>query len=319
MKAMREAYGEALVELGRINPDVLVLDADVSSSTRTALFANAFPERFFNVGIAEGNMMSIAAGMAAAGKLPFVNTFALFCALRAGDPVRSLIAYNKLNVKIAGAYGGLSDSFDGASHQSVEDVAVMRAIPNITVIVPADEHAARQVVFAAARHKGPVYLRLSRAEVPPVYSPEMSLEIGKAIVLRPGKDVAIFANGFMVTKALEAAAILEKEGIQAEVIDLHTVKPLDAEAVIRAVAKTGAAVTVEEHTIYGGLGSAVSEVLAKHGLGPLEMVGIADKFGESGPYEDILTKYGLDKTAIAGAARRAITGRAEHASAGRMR
>jgi transketolase len=306
MKAMREAYGEALVELGKINSNVVVLDADVSSSTRSILFKNAFPDRFFNVGIAEGNMVSIAAGLAATGKIPFVNTFALFLALRAGDPVRSLIAYNKLNVKLAGAYGGLSDSYDGASHQSVEDVSVMRAIPNMTVIVPADEHAAKQVVFAAVRHAGPVYFRLSRAEVPPVYRPDMFFEIGKAIVVRPGQDVSIFANGYMLTKSLEAAELLAQEGIQAEVIDMHTVKPLDNEAVVCSLTKTGAAVTVEEHSVYGGLGSAVAEVLAKHRLGPLEIVGIADKFGESGAYEDLLTKYGLDKTAIVRAAKTAI-------------
>ena len=315
MKTMREAYGEALVELGAANPNVLVLDADVSSSTRSALFAKAYPNRFFNVGIAEGNMMSIAAGLATAGKIPFVNTFALFCAVRAGDPVRSLIAYNKLNVKIGGAYGGLSDSYDGASHQSVEDVAIMRVIPNMTVVVPADEHAVRHAVFAAARYSGPVFVRISRAEVPPVYDAGMSFAIGKAIVLRPGKDVSIFANGYMVSKALEAAEILHQAGIQAEVIDMHTVKPLDAEAVIASVSKTGAAVTVEEHSIFGGLGSAVAEVLAAHAMGPLEIVGIADKFGESGAYEAILTKYGLDKTAVANAARKAIAGRAAHAAA----
>ncbi len=315
MKTMREAYGEALVELGGANPNVLVLDADVSSSTRSALFGKAYPNRFFNVGIAEGNMMSIAAGLATTGKIPFVNTFALFCAMRAGDPVRSLIAYNKLNVKIGGAYGGLSDSYDGASHQSVEDVAVMRVIPNMTVVVPADEHAARRAVFAAARYPGPVFLRLSRAEVPPIYDAGMSFAIGKAIVLRPGQDVSIFANGYMVCKALEAADLLHQAGIQAEVIDMHTVKPLDAEAVIASVSKTGAAVTVEEHSIYGGLGSAVAEVVARHALGPLEIVGISDKFGESGAYEAILTKYGLDKTAVAGAARKAIAGRARRAAA----
>ena len=306
MKAMREAYGEALVELGQINPHVVVMDADVSGSTRTILFKNAYPDRFFNVGIAEGNMMSIAAGLAATGKIPFVNTFALFCALRAGDPVRSLIAYNILNVKIAGAYCGLSDSYDGASHQSVEDVAVMRAIPHMTVIAPADEHATRQAVLAAAQYDGPVYLRLSRAEVPVVYRPDMSFVIGKAIVVRPGKDITLFAHGYMLAKALEAAEGLAQEGIQAEVIDMHTVKPLDSGAVIQSVTKTGAAVTVEEHTIYGGLGSAVAEVLAKQRLGPLEMVGIADQFGESGAYEALLTKFGLDKTAILAAVRKAL-------------
>jgi transketolase len=306
MKAMREAYGEALVELGAINPNVVVMDADVSGSTRTVLFKNSYPDRFFNVGIAEGNMMSIAAGLAATGKIPFVNTFALFCALRAGDPVRSLIAYNKLNVKIAGAYCGLSDSYDGASHQSVEDVSVMRAIPHMTVIAPADEHATRQAVLAAAQYDGPVYLRLSRAEVPPIYRPDMSFVIGKAIVVRPGKDITLFAHGYMLAKALEAAEGLAQEGIQAEVIDMHTVKPLDNGAVIQSVTKTGAAVTVEEHTIYGGLGSAVAEVLARQRLGPLEMVGIADQFGESGAYEALLSKFGLDKTAIVAAARKAI-------------
>ena len=309
MKSMREAYGEALVELGRTNPNVLVLDADLSGSTRSVLFKNAYPERFFNVGVAEGNMVSIAAGMAVSGKIPFVNTFALFLALRAGDPVRSLVAYNKLNVKLAGAYGGLSDSYDGASHQSVEDVAVMRAIPNITVIVPADEHAARKAVFAAAQCEGPVYIRLSRAEVPQIYDSSLQFEIGKAIVVRPGSDVSIFANGYMVSKALEAAEVLSQEGIQAEVIDVHTVKPLDGVAILNSVSKTGSAVTVEEHSVYGALGSAVAEVLAKHGLGPMEIVGIPDKFGESGAYEDLLAKYGLDKTAIVKAARRAITNR----------
>jgi transketolase len=222
------------------------------------LFKNAYPDRFYNIGIAEGNMVGIAAGLAATGKIPFVNTFALFLALRAGDPVRSLVAYNSLNVKIAGAYGGFSDSYDGASHQSVEDVSIMRSIPNMTVIVPADEHETRKATLAAASFKGPVYLRLSRAEVPPVYSPEMAFEIGKAIVVRPGKDVSIFANGYMLTKALEAAELLSRDGIEAEVIDMHTVKPLDAAAVVRSVTKTGAAVTVEESSIYGGLGSAVA-------------------------------------------------------------
>jgi transketolase len=306
MKAMREAYGETLVELGRLDPDVLVLDADVSGSTRTVLFKKAFPDRFFNIGIAEGNMVGIAAGMAASGKIPFVNTFALFLALRASDPVRSLVAYNNLNVKIAGAYGGFSDSYDGASHQAIEDVSIMRSIPNITVIVPADEHETRKAVLAAAMFKGPVYLRLSRAEVPPVYSPEMTFEIGKAIVTRPGKDVTIIANGYMLTKALEAAELLSKDGIEAEVIDMHTVKPLDSEAVIRSVTKTGAAVTVEENNIYGGLGSAVAEVLATRKPVPLEIVGVMDKFGESGSYEGILQKFGLDKASIATAAKKVI-------------
>ena len=306
MKAMREAYGEALVELGKMNPDLVVLDADVASSSRSILFKQAFPERFFNVGIAEGNMVGIAAGLAASGKIPFVNTFAFLLALRAADPVRSLAAYNRLNVKLAGAYGGFSDSYDGASHQAVEDVAVMRSLPNMTVIVVADEHQARQAVFAAAKLQGPVYLRLSRAEVPPVYAADSSYQIGKGNLLREGRDVTLVANGYMVTKALEAADLLAAEGISAEVIDMHTVKPLDEDLILKSGRKTGALVTVEEHSIYGGLGSAVAEVLAGAAPLPLEIVGIRDVFGESGAYEAILSKHGLDKIAVACSARKVI-------------
>ena len=306
MKAMREAYGEALVELGQVNPDVVVLDADVASSSRSILFKQAFPDRFFNIGIAEGNMVGIAAGLATAGKIPFVNTFAFLLALRAADPVRSLVAYNKLGVVLAGAYGGFSDSYDGASHQSVEDVSVMRALPNMTVVVAADEVQARQAVFAAAKLHAPVYLRLSRAEVPPVYQADSPFEIGKGVVLREGGDVTLIANGYMVTKALEAAAILADEGIKAEVIDMHTVKPIDAALILQSGKKTGAVVTVEEHSIYGGLGSAVAEVLSRELPLPLEILGIRDVFGESGAYEAILSKHGLDKAAIAAAAKKAI-------------
>jgi transketolase len=306
MKAMRDAYGEALVELGRVNADVIVLDADVASSSKTILFKNAYPDRFFNIGIAEGNMVGIAAGLAAAGKVPFVNTFALFLTLRAGDPVRSLVAYNKLNVKLAGTYGGFSDSYDGASHQSVEDVAIMRAIPNLTVVVPCDEFQTKAAVFAAAAHEGPVYLRLSRAEVPPVYDANCKFAIGKGTCLKEGADVTIVANGYMVTKALEAAEVLGQEGIKAEVIDMATVKPIDAALILQSARKTGAVVTVEEHSIYGGLGSAVAEVLAAELPLPLEIVGISDVFGESGAYEAILSKHGLDKAAVAAAAKKAI-------------
>ena len=306
MKAMREAYGEALVELGKSNADVVVLDADVSSSSRSVLFKNVYPDRFVNVGIAEGNMVAMAAGLAASGKIPFVNTFALFFAVRAADPIRSLIAYNGLNVKIAGAYGGFSDSYDGASHQAIEDVSIMRSIPNLTVVVPADEHAARKATQAAADYKGAVYLRLSRAEVPEVYAPDSPFEIGKANIVKPGKDVTLIANGYMVRKAVDAAALLAEEGIDAEVIDMHTVKPLDEEAIIKSATKTGAVVTVEENNIYGGLGSAVAEVLSQKLPTPLEIVGVADRFGESGDYEALLTKHGLDKTAIDNAARKVL-------------
>jgi transketolase len=298
MKAMREAYGEALVELGRENGNVVVLDADVAGSTRSILFKQAHPDRFFNLGIAEGNMVGIAAGLATVGKIPFVNTFAFLLALRAADPVRSLIAYNSLNVKLVGAYGGFSDSYDGASHQAVEDVSIMRTLPNMTVIVPADEHAARKSVFAAAAHDGPVYLRLSRNEIPPIYSAGVSYTIGKGIILREGSDATIIANGYMVTKALEAAELLVREGIKAEVIDMHTVKPIDADLILQSARKTGAVVTVEEHSMYGGLGSAVAEVLGAGHPVPLEVLGIRDVFGESGAYEEILNKHGLDKSAV---------------------
>lgn len=306
MKAMRDAYGEALVELGKVNADVIVLDADVASSSKTVLFKNAYPDRFFNIGIAEGNMVGIAAGLAAAGKTPFVNTFALFLTLRAGDPVRSLVAYNKLNVKLAGTYGGFSDSYDGASHQSVEDVAVMRSIPNLTVIVPCDEFQTKAAVFAAAAHEGPVYLRLSRAEVPPVYDANYKFVVGKGTCLKEGSDVTIIANGYMVTKALEAADVLAAEGVKAEIIDMATVKPIDAGLILKSARKTGAVVTVEEHSIYGGLGSAVAEVLAGELPLPVEIVGIRDVFGESGAYEPILSKHGLDKAGVAAAANKAI-------------
>jgi transketolase len=306
MKAMREAYGEALVELGKDNIDVVVLDADVAGSTRSVLFKQAHPERFFNLGIAEGNMVGIAAGLATVGKIPFVNTFAFLMALRAADPIRSLIAYNSLNVKLVGAYGGFSDSYDGASHQAIEDVSIMRTLPNMIVIVASDEFQARKAVFAIATHNGPVYLRLSRNEVPPIYDAGTSYTIGKGIKLREGSDATIIANGYMVAKALEAALALSREGIRAEVIDMHTVKPLDTELILQSARKTGAVVTVEEHSIYGGLGSAVAEALGAEHPVPLEILGIRDVFGESGEYEAILSKHGLDKNAVATGIRKVI-------------
>lgn len=307
MKAMREAYGEALVELGKKNDNVVVLDADVSGSTRSALFGHAFPERFFNVGIAEGNMAAMAVGFALGQKIPFINTFAFLMAVRATDPIRSLIAYNKLNVKVVGAYGGFSDSYDGGSHQAIEDVSIMRSLPNLKVIVPADEYSARASVTAVAEHVGPVYLRLSRAEVPSVYSADnCPFVIGKGNVLAEGKTVTIIANGYMVHRAMEAREILLTEGIDAEVIDMHTVKPVDSELVIASATKTGAVVTAEEATIYGGLGSAVAEVLAVNKPVPMEFVGVKDAFGESGDYGQLLAKFGLDTPSIVEAVRRVV-------------
>lgn len=307
MKAIREAYGEALAELGKINNDIVVLDADVSTSTRSVLFKNAAPERFFNVGIAENNMVAMAAGFASCGKVPFVNTFAFLLTLRAADPVRSLIAYNNLNVKLAGAYGGFSDSYDGASHQSVEDISIMRSMPNMTVCVVSDEIITKKAVEAAAEYYGPVYLRLSRNETPNIYDSSQEFTIGRGIMLKEGTDVTIISNGLMVCRALDAAQELEKSGIRADVIDMHTVKPLDVDLLITRAAKTGAIVTVEEHNVIGGLGSAVSEALARYYPVPVEMVGIGDCFGESGALEELLDKHKLNKGGIIQAVKAVIS------------
>jgi len=293
-ESVRNAYGEALVELGKTNPAVVVLSADVSASTRSILFKAAFPERFFNLGVAEGNMTAVAAGLAACGKIPFVDTFAVFATLRAGDPLRSLIAYGNLNVKIAAGYSGVSDSYDGASHQSVEDLALVRALPNFTVMVVADAHEARWAVPVAASLKGPVYIRLSRAEVPLLSQEPRPLVLGRAYLWRPGADLSIVATGYMVHRALAAAEILAGQGIAARVIEIHTLKPLDTETLLRAARETGIVLTVEEHSIYGGLGSAVAEALATRGaLVPMRIMGFPDRFGESGGYDEVLDKMGL--------------------------
>jgi len=293
MKAIRDAYGEALREIGRENRDIVVLDADVSASTKSAIFAKEFPDRFFNVGIAEANMVAMAAGLATLGKIPFVNTFAAFMVIRAGDPVRSLIAYTDLNVKLAGAYAGLSDSYDGATHHSIADIAFMRAMPNMTVVSVADAVETRLAVRAAVEHKGPVYLRLSRAEVPIIFDESYKFKLGEGVQLTDGSDVTIIATGYMVQKALEAAENLKVKGIKARVVNIHTIKPIDRKLVIKCAQETGAVVTVEEHSIYGGLGSAVAEVLSKEYPVPMEIIGLEDVFTESGDYEQLLKKYGL--------------------------
>jgi transketolase len=296
--ALRDSFGEALVELGRENPDVVVLDADVSSSTKTILFGKAFPDRFFNFGIAEANMMDVAAGFAAVGKIPYASTFAFLATLKAGEQMRSSIAYPKSNVKICGGYGGLSDSFDGVSHQSVFDLAIMRATPNMIVIVASDDILTRKAVKAIANYKGPVYLRLCRNEVPVLEGENRDFEIGKGILLREGSDVAILVTGILVSHALEAAEVLKREGIHTRVIEIHTLKPLDEEIVIKAAKETNGIVTVEEHSIIGGLGSAVAECLAKNNPARMEMVGIKDTFAETGPYDALLEKYILSDHAI---------------------
>jgi len=305
---MREAYGQALAELGDEREDVIVLDADVSNSTRTIHFARRHPDRFFNLGIAEANMISIAAGLSTCGFVPFINTFAFLATLRAADPVNSLVAYNELNVKVVGSYGGLSDSYDGASHQSINDIAVMRSLPNMTVVVPADEMGVRAAVKAVADFPGPVYLRVSRAEVPDLPDHSGTFEIGKARLLRSGSDVTLVATGITVHRALCAASELSQAGIDAEVLEMHTIKPLDSELLLSSVARTGAVVAVEEHSIIGGLGSAVAEALAPALPTRMAFVGIRDTFAESGDYESLLCKYGLAVSDITSAAKKLVDG-----------
>ena len=299
-------YGETLVELGLDNTQIVVLDADVSSSTQTRLFAESFPERFFNVGVAEANMISVAAGLATSGYIPFVNTFALFMALRAGDQVRANIATTGLNVKMAGGYAGLSDHADGASHQSVEDVAVMRSIPGITVIVPSDIIETQKATRAAAHHDGPVFLRLSRDNVSRDYASDHPFSIGKAITLRDGDDICFIAAGPVLKRACRAADELATEGVHSRVIDMHTIKPLDDKAVEQAARECGVIVTVEEHTIIGGLGSAVAETVCERYPVPVLRCGIPDQFGESGAYDEILQRAGLDVGSIIHTAKRAL-------------
>lgn len=296
--AIRDAYGEALKELGKENKQVVVLDADVSGSSKSILFGNEYPDRFFNVGIAEANMVAMSAGMATSGFIPFANTFAAFMVLRGGDPVRSLIAYTKLNVKLAGTYAGLSDSYDGASHHAITDIAFMRALPNMTVISVCDAVETKKAVNAVAEYNGPVYLRLSRAEVPVIFDEDYKFEIGKGVQLTDGNDVTIFATGYMVQKSLDAADMLKKEGINARVVNIHTIKPIDKELIVKCAKETGAVVTAEEHNIYGGLGSAVSEVLSQEYMVPIEFVGIRDTFTETGDYECLLSKYKINSESI---------------------
>ena len=293
-RAIRDVYGDTLAQLGRENPNIVALDADVGSSSKSIVFGKQFPQRYFNVGVAEANMVAIAAGLATAGKIPFANTFAAFMVLRAADPVRSLIAYTRLNVKLAGTYAGLSDSYDGASHHAIADIAFMRSLPNMTVISVCDPVEAELATRAAAAFIGPVYLRLSRAEVPVVFDKaSYDFKIGRGVTLVEGADLTLMATGYLLVKALEAAEILSAQGIKARVVNIHTIKPIDRELLLRCAEETGALVTVEEHNVYGGLGSAVAEVLATSCPVPIEFVGIEDTFAESGDYEQLLAKYGL--------------------------
>ena len=292
--ATREAYGSALVELGAEIPNMVVLDADLAGSTKTGMFQKAYPDRFFNCGIAEGNMMSIAAGLAAAGMVPFASSFAMFAVGRAYEQIRNSIGYPHLNVKICASHAGISVGEDGASHQCLEDIELMRGIPGMVVMCPADYVEAKACVRAAVEHDGPVYIRFGRAAVPIVFGDDYKFEIGKGSVLREGKDVSIFTNGLCVASALEAAKMLEKDGIDAEVINICTVKPLDEDLVVKSAAKTGKVVTAEEHSIIGGLGSAVAECLAEKCPTRMYRIGVRDRFGESASAAVLLHEYMLD-------------------------
>ncbi len=309
--ATRDAYGKALVELGEKNKNVVVLDADLAAATKTGAFKKAFPERFFDTGIAEGNMMSLAGGLATTGFTVFASTFAMFAAGRAFEQVRNTICYPSLNVKIGATHAGISVGEDGASHQCCEDIALMRSIPGMVIINPADDVEARAAVFAAAEYEGPVYMRFGRLAVPRVFDENYKFEIGKAVTLKEGTDVTIIATGLMVNEAIEAAKILESEGVSVELINIHTIKPLDKEAVINSAKKTGCVVTAEEHNIIGGLGSAVTEALSEEYPVPVVRVGVNDTFGKSGPAADLLHLYGLDSDNIVKNAKTAIQKKTE--------
>lgn len=297
--ATRDSYGNALAELGNEYPQLVVLDADLAQATKTSIFKKAFPDRHIDCGIAECNMMSVAAGLSTVGKIPFVSTFAMFAAGRAYEQVRNSIGYPHMNVKIGATHAGISVGEDGATHQCNEDIALMRMIPGMVVINPADDVEAKAAVKAAIEYEGPVYLRFGRLAVPVINDHEdYQFEIGKGITLREGKDITILATGLEVSEALGAAELLKKDGIDAEVINIHTIKPLDEALILKSVQKTGKVVTVEEHSVLGGLGGAVSELLGKKCPTQMLCIGIEDVFGESGPAQQLLEKYGLDKHGI---------------------
>jgi len=293
MQSTRDAYGSALVELGRTERKLVVLDADVSKATRTAQFAKEFPDRFINVGCAEANLIGTAAGLSLTGKIPVASTFAVFASCRSLDQIRNTVCYPSLNVKIAATHGGITVGADGASHQSIEDIAIMRSLPNMTVVVPSDPIETKKALREAIYHDGPVYVRLGRVPVPNVTTDDSSFSIGKGLVLRDGKDVAILACGIMVGIALQAARYLVERDISVKVINMHTIKPLDEQLVVEAAQETGAIATVEEHSILGGLGGAVAEVISRSAPVPLERIGIEDRFAESGQPDELLEKYGL--------------------------
>ena len=307
--SMRIAYGKALVELGNTYPDVMVLSADVSNSDHSYMFAEAFPERFVNVGIAEQCLVDVAVGLAYSGKIPFANTFAFLFATRALEMIRTHLCYGQANVKLMAAYGGISDSFDGPTHHSITDLAIMRSLPNMTVIVPSDPAGVQKLLPQVAEWPGPVFFRLNRNEVPVLFDDSYSPKIGQAVTVRPGNDVTLIGTGLMLSRCLEAADALAGEGVDARVLEVHTIKPLDVEAVLGAARETGALVTAEEHSIIGGLGGAVTEAVADAYPVPVKRVGIDDRFAETGPYADLLDRYGMSVGDIVGAARQAVDAR----------
>jgi len=301
--ATRDGFGDEIVALGKENRNILVVDADIGKSCKTGAFRKELPEQYLNVGIAEQNCAGAAAGLATCGKIPFVVTYAAFGSMRMCEMIRQEIAYPHLNVKIACSHGGVTPANDGASHQAIEDMGILRTIPNMTVVMPADYNAARKLVRAAAEFDGPVYLRFTRDAVPVIYDENESFELGKAKLLREGRDVAILANGDTVRLALEAAEALEAQGVKARVLDFHTIKPLDEEAVKACIEEIGKIVTVEDHNILNGLGSAVCEIVAEAGKGKVKRIGIRDQFGQSAPYERLLAMNGVTAEDIVAAAK----------------
>ena len=305
--ATREAYGKALAKLGMENQNIVVLDADLSKSTKTADFKKVCPDRFINMGIAEGNMMSVAAGISTCGKIPFVSTFAVFASGRAFEQIRNSICYPELNVKICATHAGITVGEDGASHQSVEDISLMRSIPNMTVICPSDDVETEAAINAIAQYNGPCYVRLGRSAVNTINDGEnYKFEIGKAVTLREGKDATIVATGIMVEAALDAYNILAEEGIKVKVVNVHTIKPFDSEAIVKAAKETGVIITAEEHSVIGGLGSAVCEAVCENSPVPVVRVGIKDTFGESGKPAELLKAYGLTAEDIVKAVKKGL-------------
>ncbi len=305
-QATRDAYGKALVEVGQGNPNVIVLDADLSKSTKTEFFGKAFPDRFIDIGIQEANLVGIASGLASSGKIPFISSFACFLMCKGYEQLRVGVAFSELNVKVVTSHGGISVGEDGASQQSVEDFALACALPNFVVIVPSDEFETKALVKQAASHKGPVYIRTGRPKAPILYDDKTTFEIGKGKLLRSGKDVALVAVGLLVFEAMQAAETLKQKGIEASVIDMHTLKPLDTQLLLQEVRKTKAVVVAEEHLIGGGLGSLVSQAVSQEFPVPVEFVGINDTYAESGKPEELFEKYGLTSKHIVQAAERAI-------------